>query len=321
MILNDNYISVKLEIEDVNVKVHHGPVEDEIHSCKFTPEMLPGSQIKAVDPTSVATIAIEKEVMKPNTSAEEPIILDEDSATDTQVESPYTVNTVDPPACVGQVDKSVNYTPVKQPVSVTQVDQLLTVTPVDPPLTVTPVDPPLTVTPVKQPVTVTQEDIRTVAPLIKSVTIHQAITPAVMLSSPALVAQAAVSSKPPQAATREVSSNLETASQLMKDSAVAVKSPVHIDHAASEQPKEETVSDASQLDQINSRIKRFFQRDITYHKWPERKHIKVRLLCQIQMKNFTIVEDIPLYDQHCNKIIEDIANYIKTTDETSYSPL
>ncbi|CAO1368699.1 unnamed protein product [Diamesa hyperborea] len=213
-------------------------------------------------------------------------------------------------------------TPVVQPI-VTPVVQPI-VTPVVQPI-VTPVVQPI-VTPVVQPI-VTPAAQPTITPVKPPVSIPQGITPAVMIKTPTMVTQGitpAVMAETPVSDTQaagKVEIELRSFSKLIESPVVTVKSPVHVDHEVSEQPKEESLTSASQLDQSNSKTKRFFQRDITYHKWPERKHIKVRLLSQIHTKNFTIVEDIPLYDQHCNKIIEDIANYIKATDETSYSPL
>lgn len=99
-----------------------------------------------------------------------------------------------------------------------------------------------------------------------------------------------------------------------------------VTHQAACKPKREQLragTPTALLDQSFSKTctELYFQRDITYHKWPERKHIKVRLLCQINHQNFSIVEDNPLYDQHCNILTTDIADYIKTTRETSYIPV
>lgn len=69
-----------------------------------------------------------------------------------------------------------------------------------------------------------------------------------------------------------------------------------------------------------SKLESFSKDDVKYHKWPQRKQIRVRLLSQVHQKNFSIVEDNPLYDQQCLVIIKDIADYIKTNNETSYAP-
>lgn len=97
-----------------------------------------------------------------------------------------------------------------------------------------------------------------------------------------------------------------------------------VSHQAACKPtREQLRASTALLDQSFSKTctELYFQRDITYHKWPERKHIKVRLLCHINHQNFSIVEDNPLYDQHCNNLTTEIADYIKTTRETSYIPV
>ncbi|CAO1358548.1 unnamed protein product [Diamesa tonsa] len=345
LILNDNHISDKLEVKDGKSKLNKdiSAIENQFPRVMFTEESVKemfSESEKIFNEGSVKSIL----------SDEETKFLDEARAkffkkipigaitpietlkvTVTPVVPHVSVTAVDPPQSVVQADPVVKLISVKQP-SVTPGVQHPFTPGVQHPVTpavqsiVTPVVQPI-VTPAVQPI-VTPAVQPIVTPVKPPVSIPQGITPAVMIKTPTMVTQGvtpAVMVETPvsdtQEATRKVEIDLRSSSKLIESPVVTVKSPVHVDHEVSEQPKEESLTSASQLDQSNSKTKRFFQRDITYHKWPERKHIKVRLLSQIHTKNFTIVEDIPLYDQHCNKIIEDIANYIKATDETSYSPL